>query len=200
MNNDLFSYLKANIGQSLSSDLAADIMVIANQIPTLIPFDVIERIGPEQWGEFIFARETLEDIIGEMKPLHRFHWSETENHRHAIPFNPDYEAFFRYERAGRAVVFTLRKEKRLLGNFSLYLDRSMHTQKLLATEDTLFIMPEARKGRTAARFIAYAERALHQIGVKEIDVSVKLVNKAARFFQIIGYRHTSSGLSKILED
>ena len=62
-------------------------------------------------------------------------------------------------------------------------------------------MPEARKGRTAARFIAYAERALNQIGVgKEIDVSVKLVNKAARFFQIIGYRHTSNGLSKILED
>ena len=100
-NTDLVAYLKANIGQPLSSDVAADIMVLAGQIPTLIAFDVIERIQPEQCGEFTFSRETLEDIIEEMKPLHESHWSETENHRHAIPFNPDYEAFFRYERAGR---------------------------------------------------------------------------------------------------
>lgn len=200
MNNDLINYLRTHIGQPLTPDLAADIMVIASQIATLVPFDAIERIQPEQYGEFTFAVEKMEDIIDEIKPLHIAHWGETENHRHGIEFNPDYETFFRYERAGRAVVFTLRKDGILLGNFSLYLDQSMHTKTLLATEDTLFLMPDARKGRTAMRFIAYAERGLKQIGVKEIDVSVKLVNKASRFFQIIGYRHTANGLSKILED
>ena len=58
-NTDLISYLKANIGQPLSSDLAADIMVLAGQIPTLIPFDVIERIQPEQCGEFTFPAKPL---------------------------------------------------------------------------------------------------------------------------------------------
>ena len=197
---DLVSLLRTHIGQPLTPDLCADICQIANQIPTLIPFEVLEQIKPEECGEFVFAHEKLEDIIDEMKPLHQAHWAETEKHRHGIAFNPDYETFFRYERAGRCVVFTLREDGRLLGNFSLYLDRSMHTKTLLATEDTLFLLPDARKGRTAMRFINYAENALKVIGVKEISVCVKLVNKASRFFQMIGYRHVENGLTKLLED
>jgi hypothetical protein len=196
----LVEILKANIGTTLTSDLAADLMIAADQIPTLVPFDVLDRIKPEQYGEFTFAHEKLEDIIEEMKPLHLLHWKQTEQHRHSIDLNPDYERFFRYERAGRAVVFTLREGDRLMGNFSLYLDRSMHTKTLLATEDTLFLVPEARRGRVAMRFIGYAEKALKQIGVKEISVSVKIVNKASRFFQMIGYRHVENGLTKLLED
>jgi hypothetical protein len=198
-NSDLIAYMRAHIGQPLSSEIAADICMLADRLPILVRADEIDRIQPEQYGEFTFSVERMEDIQEEIKPLHQTHWAETEEHRHSISFNPDYGTFFRYERAGRAVVFTLRKDGVLLGNFSLYLDKSMHTQRLLATEDTLFLMPEARTGRTAMRFIAYAEKALKQIGVKEIDVSVKLVNKAGRFFQIIGYRHTANGLSKILE-
>ncbi|SOD42349.1 hypothetical protein [Nitrosovibrio sp. Nv4] len=199
MNHHLVEILKANIGQSLTPDLAADLMLAADQIPTLVSFDVLDRIKPQQCGEFVFAHEKLEDILEEMKPLHVEHWKQTEQHRHSIEFNPDYETFFRHERAGRAVVFTLRKEGRLLGNFSVYVSKSMHTQTLFSREDTLFLMPEARKGRTAMRFIEYGERALQQIGVREINVSVKVINKAGRFFQMIGYRHTENGLSKILE-
>ena len=197
---DLVSLLKSHIGQPLTPDLCADICQIANQIPTLISFERLERIKPKECGEFVFAHEKLEDIIDEMKPLHQAHWAETEKHRHDIEFNPDYETFFKYERAGRCAVFTLREGGRLLGGFSLYIDKSMHTKTLLATEDTLFLLPDARKGRTAMRFIAYAENALKTIGVKEISVSVKLVNKAGRFFQMIGYRHVENGLTKLLED
>jgi hypothetical protein len=164
-------------------------MLAADQVSTLVPFDVLDRINSEQYGEFTFAHEKLEDIIDEMRPLHEMHWAETEKHRHGITFNPDYETFFRYERAGRAVVFTLRKDGRLLGNFSLYITKSAHTQTLMSREDTLFLMPEARKGRTAMRFIEYGEKALEQIGVREINVSVKVINKAGRFFQMIGYKH-----------
>lgn len=190
--------MKAHIGIPLSPEICADIMLAADQIPTLVSFDVLDRIKPEQYGEFTFAHEKLEDIIEEMKPLHIEHWKQTEVHRHSIDFNPDYETFFRYERAGRAVVFTLRKDGRLLGNFSLYITRSVHTQTLMSREDTLFLMPEARKGRAAMRFIEYGEKALEQIGVREINVSVKVINRASRFFQMIGYRHTDNGLSKIL--
>lgn len=195
----LIDILRANIGKTLTPEIAADLMLAADQIPTLIPFDVIEKIKPAEYGEFVFAHEKLEDIIDEMKPLHQSHYLETERHRHSIKFNPDYEAYFRQERAGRAVVFTLRKDGRLLGNFSLYITKSVHTKTLFSREDSLFLMPEARKGRTAMRFIQYGEKALGQIGVREINVSVKVINKASRFFQMIGYKHTDNGLSKILE-
>lgn len=200
MNTDLISILKSNIDQPLSPELAADIMLAADQIPTLVPFDVIERIRPEIYGEFTFAVERIEEIVEEIKPLHQAHWDETEAHRHGLPFNPDYETFIRYERAGRYVLFTLRSEGKLLGNCAMYLDKSTHTQTLISTEDTLYLLPKARKGRAASYFVAYVENSLRQIGVKEISITVKTVNKAGRFFLLLGYRHVENGLIKVLED
>ena len=116
-----------------------------------------------------------------------------------MELNPDYEAFTRYERSGRYLLFTLRKDGRLLGNCAVYLDRSTHTQTLIATEDTLYLLPEARRGRAARRFVAYVEDALRELGVREIHITVKTVNKAGRFLQMLGYRHVENGLMKILE-
>lgn len=199
MNEQLLSLLKANIGIPLTSDTAADICVLADQLPTLIHFDVIDKIQPEGYNGFTFAVELMEDIIDEMRPLHKAHWDETEAHRHGLPFNPDYQTFIRYERAGRYILFTLRSEGELLGNCAMYLSPSAHTQTLIATEDTLFFLPEARKGRTAGKFIAYCEDALKSMGVREINVSVKTVNKAGRFFRMMGYKHVENGLTKVLE-
>jgi N-acetylglutamate synthase-like GNAT family acetyltransferase len=197
--NDLINYLRAHIGDPLNPDMAADIMVLAGKLPTLVPLDVIVGIEPQQYGEFVFEIERMANIENEVRPLHQAHWQETEGHRHGLELEPDYDTFKRYEQAGRYVLFTMRSEGRLLGNCAMYLDGSTHTKTLIATEDTLFILPEARKGRIAGVFINYCETALKQMGVKEINVSVKLVNKAGRFFQMLGYTHVENGLSKILE-
>lgn len=200
MNVELVKFLRDNLYEPLTTELAAKIYHLSTQVEELVSQAQLEQIKPEQHGEFTFARERMEAIVKEMMPLHQAHWAETEEHRHGLEFKPDYERFIRFERAGRALVFTLRKEGRLLGNFAVYIAQSMHTQTLMATEDTLFLLPEARKGRTSARLIGYAERALKQLGVKEISVSVKLVNKAGRFFQMLGYKHVSNGLTKVLEE
>jgi GNAT superfamily N-acetyltransferase len=143
--------------------------------------------------------EELNKILEEMRPLHKAHWDEKEEEPGRPAFHPDYDTFIRYELAGRALVFTAREEGRLIGNFSLYLQPSMHTQALLATEDTLYLVPEARKGRTAARLIGFAEQAMKKLGVTEISVSVKIDNKHGRYFQMLGYGHVSNGLTKLLE-
>ena len=197
---DLVSLLRTHIGQPLTPDLAADICLIANQVPTLIPFGAIERIKSAEYREFTFSVERIEDIADEIKPLHLTHWQETESHRHDLPFNPDYETFFRYEHAGRYILFTLRRGGELLGNCAMYLDKSAHTQTLIATEDTLYLLPEARKGRTAMQFVDYIEKALKQLGTREITITVKTVNTAGKFFRVLGYKHVEDGLIKILED
>ena len=197
---DLVSLLRTHIGQPLTPDLAADICLIANQVPTLIPFGAIERIKSAEYREFTFSVERIEDIADEIKPLHLAHWQETESHRHDLPFNPDYETFFRYEHAGRYILFTLRRGGELLGNCAMYLDKSAHTQTLIATEDTLYLLPEARKGRTAMQFVDYIEKALKQLGTREITITVKTVNTAGKFFRVLGYKHVEDGLIKILED
>ena len=196
----LIEILRANIGRPLTPEIAADLMVASDQIPTLISFDLIDKIQPEQYREFTFAVEKIEDITEEIKPLHFSHWTETEGHRHTLPFNPDYSTFIRYEHAGRYVLFTLRREGVLLGNCAMYLDKSTHTQTTIATEDTLYLLPDARRGRTAMRFVAYVENALRQLGAGEICITVKTVNKAGKFFRALGYQHVEDGLTKILED
>jgi hypothetical protein len=187
------------MGYPLDPDLAADILVLADQIPTLVPFDVIERVKPEACGEFTFAVERIEDIEEEIKPLHKSHWDEVEESRRSLTLKPDYNLFARYERAGRFILFTVRVDERLVGHCSLYLTESAHTQTLIATEDTIYLLPEARKGRNAMRFVSFVEQSLLQIGVKEIHISVKTTNKAARFFQILGYKQTDIALKKVME-
>lgn len=199
MNPKLISLLKANFGLPLSPELAADICRAADQIAVLVAVEEIGRIRSESHGGFTFSVERIEDIANEIKPLHRAHWGETEAHRHRLPFNPDYETFIRYERAGRYILFTLRSEGELSGNCAMYLDKSAHTQTIIATEDTLYLLPRARKGRLASHFVAYVENALQQLGVKEINITVKTINKAGRFFRLLGYRHVENGLTKILE-
>lgn len=199
MNAELVSLLKANIGVPLSPDLAASICVAAGKMETLVPAFEISRVRPERDGRHVFSLERIETIAHEIKPLHQAHWKETEAHRHAFTFNPDYPTFIRYERAGRYVLLTVRLDGRLVGNCAMYLDRSTHTHTVIATEDTLYLLPEARKGQVARRFVAYIERVMRQLGAREIHITVKTVNKAARFFQMLGYRHVENGLMKILE-
>ncbi len=199
MNIDLFTVLKSNRGKPLTPEICADIMLAADQLTTLVSRETIEKVNSVEFDGIRFALECIEDITEEIKPLHQAHWNETEEHRHTLPFNMDYETFYQYERAGRYVLFTLRHEGKLMGNCAMYLSVSTHTQTLLATEDTLYFLPEARRGSMARRFIAYCEKALRQIGVVEIQVSVKTVNKAGRFFQMLGYRHVENGLTKVFD-
>jgi GNAT superfamily N-acetyltransferase len=199
MNNLLVALLAANMGSTLSPELAADICVAAECLDTLVPRENIALIHPEKREDFVFSLERIEDIEEEIRPLHRAHWDETEEHRQGLPFDPDYGTFTRYERAGRYVLFTVRKENRLYGNCAMYLDRSAHTQTILATEDTLYLLPRARTGRVARQFLGYVENALRQLGTSEIHITVKTVNKAGRFFRMLGYSHVENGLIKILE-
>src|SRR5690606_33446499 len=140
-----------------------------------------------------------EDITDEIRPMHHAHWQETEAHRHGLPFRPDYATFVQYERAGRYVLLTARRDNRLLGNCSMYLDRSAHTQTLIATEDTLYLLTEARVSGVARRIVAYVEQAMQALGAREINGTVKTVIKAGRYFRMLGYRHVENELTKTLD-
>lgn len=199
MNKILFALLDQNIGFQLTHQLALEILNAASMPDPLIEAEAIARIQPEEHEGFVFSVERMADIKEEMKPLHRAHWEETEAHRHGLPFGPDYETFIQYEGSGRYILFTARKDGKLVGNCAMYIDRSTHTKTLIATEDTLYFLPESRKGTVAKRFIAYCEAALKSLCIREITVTVKTVNRAGLFFQRLGYRHVENGLTKVLE-
>lgn len=187
--------LQDNIGNKLTPELAIGLLHAASEVP-------INRIDPEvpayEYVDYTIQHEFLENVLDEIKPIHRAHWEETEGYRHGIALDPDYDYMVNAERTGRFMLFTVRTNKQLVGNCMMYLTQSTHTRKWIAEEDTIFIDKEHRKGRIGIKLIQYVERVLATLGVTEIRVTVKTVNRVGDLLQALGYQHTANQLIKVL--
>jgi len=196
--NDLMQALQRNLGNVLTPELITGLYLAAQEKQT--PIDVLNIPGDKHW-DYVFAVERIEHVLQELKPLHEQHWMETESYRHSIPLNADYEYMINAERSGRFMLFTMRSPDNLLvGNCMMYLTRSTHTRKWIAEEDTIFIRPDHRKGRLGIKFIKYVETVMRSLGVTEIRVTVKTVNRAGDLLQALGYKHSANQLTKVLGD
>lgn len=141
--------------------------------------------------------ERMADIQSEMEPIHKAHWEETEGYRHGLGLNFDYARVIDYETRGMYLLFTLRCDGELVGNCGIYLNQSTHTQKKVATEDTIFILADHRKGGTSRWFHDRVEDALKDMGVSETRITVKLANRAQKLFERWGYKPTAVELVKV---
>ena len=102
------------------------------------------------------------------------------------PFKPNFERYNAYDEGGWLVVFTVRDIGRLVGYGMMYVTPSMHTQKLIATEDAMFLLPEYRRGRNGLRLYQYVEREMARRGVVELTVTAKPNTGAARILEHLG--------------
>jgi hypothetical protein len=190
--------LKQNIGQTLTPELVMGLIFAIRQAPLMLPVSPPETVG----NGYTAAVAKLEDCFqGQLAELHKAHWRETEKHRHHQEFKPDYDRAIEIERLGGLRLYLLMHGAEVVGNFMVYINKSTHTQRLTASEDTLFLSAAHRKGLLAKRFVEYAHRDLKQAGIAEIHVSVKLVNKAGDFVErILGYEPVAKMYIKKLLD
>lgn len=190
------------VGQTLTPDVAARLgaSILRQVYPG--PVDV-SGIEPVRVGRYVLAPVRFHDVIEDLKVLHRRHWDETETHRNQVKeLNPDYERFLEVERQGRLLVIGAidMDTGQLVGNVTLYLAKSMHTQERIATEDTLFLLPEHRRGRLGVSLIEYAETAMRHLGVTELTVDVKLVNDVGPMLERLGYQPVGTRYVKNLKE
>lgn len=178
--------LAAKLGRVLTPEDAAE-------IESAFFFEPDSSHDPSKFGRLSRGGYTIQaerfcDIVTEMHELHLQHWSETEKHRHGFAMNPDYSGFIARERAGNLIQFTMRTEGgELVGNLRMFMATSMHTQTRYASEDTLFIRPQHRGGFGVMALMRFAEQSLFALGVREIRVNSKLVNKADVLMRRMGY-------------
>lgn len=185
--DNLREVLGANLGSVLTPELA---VMIEHQA-----FDRAERaVDPArfqiaQHRDLTFAVESFREILIELDELHRMHYAETEGHLAGIDMNPDYAYMAERERLGTMLQFTARDGRgRLAGNLRVYLGASLHTGQRFAQEDTIYLVPDARRGRAADAFMDYAEGVLAQLGCTEARADTKLVNRAGKWLQRRGYQ------------
>lgn len=189
------------VGQTLTADVAARVGASILRQVYSGPVD-ISSVTPYRVGGYVLAPVRGREVLDDLKHLHRRHWDETEVHRHNLQMNPDYARGLELEQQGRYLLLAAihMDSGEMVGNYGLYLTRSMHTQKLMATEDTLYILPEHRKGRLGVAMIRYAESVLRQLGVEELNVSVKLVNNVGPMIERMGYTPVATQYTKILTE
>lgn len=145
-----------------------------------------ELIPPKVCGNFVYAVERMRDHLDERRALDHSHWQETEGYRHGLGLNMDYTRLLSYEDMGQCLWFTMRRDGELMGHAYFYLDRSVHTQKLIASEDVIYVKPEARIGRNTLAFGHYWIEAAKRIQVTEVTLTRKLANpRAERFFEAL---------------
>jgi hypothetical protein len=145
-----------------------------------------------------FQEEKFADAWPEFKSLAEAHWHETEAYRHGQPFNVDVKRYEYFNSIGFYRLYTARVDGKLVGDAGMYVTPSMHTQVVIATEDTWFLLPEYRKGRNALRFHRFVEEELKKLGVVEINQTAKLSNGAGRILEYLGYEFVAKQYSKHL--
>lgn len=157
------------------------------------------RFAPQEFRGLTFAVESFRAILIELDELHRMHFAETELHLQGVELDPDYPYLAERERMGTLLQFTARDGSgRLAGNLRVYLGKSLHTGRHFAEEDTIYLVPTARRGRNADAFMDYAEGILAQLGCEEARADTKLVNRAGQWLQRRGYSPIATRFIKLL--
>lgn len=171
--------LAEHLGQLLTPHLAAAVEVAAATPDADSEAIDAVALGVTHWQGYTFHAEDFPDVLPELLAMHAQHFAETDRYA-GKPFHPDYQAMAADWRRGAMVQFTVRDDTwAVAGNLRMYLANSRHTGERVAREDTLYLLPEHRRGALAARFLTYCEGALRQLGVQSITIDVRLPKPAA---------------------
>lgn len=144
----------------------------------------------------IFAVEPLAKVWDEVVALAKSHWFETQEYRHNQPFNPLYERYAQYEAMGLYLQFTVRDAGLLVGYGGAYVVPSMHTQTMIAQEDTWYLDPKYRKGWTAMKFFKFMENECRKRGAKQINLTVPEGIGTGVLCERMGYRKVAVHYAK----
>jgi GNAT superfamily N-acetyltransferase len=158
--------------------------------------------GRERAVSVTYDIEPLSDCWPEIEAIGRAHWQETmEYYRGKQPYAPSYDRYNSYDKAGWLITFTARDSEtgQMVGYSLMYLVPSMHTQTMIATEDTIFLLPEYRRGRNGLRFHQFIESELRERGAREIVVTAKPGSAACRLLEHIGFSVINHQYSKHLD-
>lgn len=188
------------LGCVLTPELAVEITMGALDMEDRA-FDP-QAFAPRAYRTLVFQAESFRDILPELEPLHRAHFNETEKHRAGLPLDPDYAYMAERERRGELVQFTARDaDGNLVGNLRMYLGNSTHTGTRYADEDTFYLCPQVRRGFNAIEFLRYVIDMLRSVGrVREIRANSKLVNRAHRLMEYLGFSHVANQYVMIFKE
>jgi predicted GNAT family acetyltransferase len=148
----------------------------------------------------IFTHENVHDIWQEVLPLAHKHWLELEQNEFGQGFNPDVKRYAQLQDMGMYFHFCGRDNGKLVASAGIYITPSMHSQRLIAQEDTFYMLPEYRgRGRNIIRFVEFTERFARSKGAAQFLLTTPITNTASeRVVAHMGYTQITKGWAKTL--
>lgn len=118
----------------------------------------------------IFQRESAKDLWREALPIFEQHALE-QQHDQDIPLDLNIPIYCKLEDADVLRCYTVRDDRALIG-YAVFscLPSIRHKTSLQANLDSLYIVPEQRKGRTGLKLLSYVERELKKEGVQVLHM------------------------------
>jgi len=152
-----------------------------------------------------FQLEAWPDVAEEIKALALLQYEEIALDREAIPYDPDWNYYSQAHAIGRLKVVTVRHSitypvGRLVGWYgALVMPHPHYRSTLFAFQDLCYLLPEYRRGTTAARLFVEAEHMLRAAGVKcAISISKDHMPGAAALLDRLGWRRVGVMHTKLL--
>ena len=199
----IYDILCRNAGNVLTPELIEGIMLTFEnqQTPQVCPLweQVPESLRCIDYQGYQFQVVPLATVYEAIRKQNQAQWDEVEIVRGEL--NYDYDRALRSEQEGvRLQAIVTDNKGMVVGNSACYVLKSMHTQKLMATEDTFYLSPEHRKGRLALHFLKYCVNVIRSLHVKQISVTTKVNNDVSKLWERGGFQLTDKMFTMILED
>jgi GNAT superfamily N-acetyltransferase len=131
-----------------------------------------------------YQKESVADVLEEIKPLLELHWREIA-HYQDILLDPIWEF---YEKSDRVHVFTARDDGVLIGYGVFLIGPNHHyKQSKQAIQDILFVHPRYRGGMVGYRLISFCDKQAKAEGAQVIYHHVKVAHDFGPLLEHLGY-------------
>lgn len=131
-------------------------------------------------------REYLdEELLCEALPLIKASADEVED---GPELDMDITGLLEAERMGEGASYTLRSDEQLIGYLHVCLSRNMHYRtSIMAIVDSIYLLPDFRKGSLARQFIRRVEEDLKDLHVSTLAFYIKVNHDYENLFLRMAY-------------
>mgnify|MGYP000182766692 CR=1 FL=1 len=153
----------------------------------------------QQTHAFEYALEDFYVVKEEVDELFYKHWEEIALNKDKIKLNPDWSFYELLYAEGLLGVYTVRKDKHLVGYFIVVAKPHPHYKDhTFAVNDIIYIDPDYRKGLVGLKLIKFVEEDLKSKGVSVLAVNTKVHKPFDAVLKRLGFENTERLYTKYI--
>jgi GNAT superfamily N-acetyltransferase len=146
-------------------------------------------------SDYTFHIERFDQTYAEMEPLYRQHFAEMQERKAGFgiqigEYALDTEGYFSYAASGQLVSYIARCDGKPVGYAHIYFSRDHRTAEIIASEDSLFVLPEHRNG-TGRKLVQFVLDELRKTNVCRLETTVAGDPRVALLLRRMGFKQTA---------